>query len=339
MRFSVIIPTRAINDYLKETVSKLKKVSYYDFEVIIVLDKYIKVNFGLREDRFKVIESGPVRPGEKRNLGAKEATGDVLAFIDDDAYPDPGWLRAAANVFAEDPDLYALGGPAVTPMQAEFEEEMAGRVLESYMSGGFTTYRHKEEKRREIDDYPSVNLFVKKEAFEAVGGFNMSYWPGEDTKLCLDLVNYYKRDFLYDPEPVVYHHRRKLFKPFYEQVSRYGKHRGWFARVFPKNSRKLAYFVPSIFVLGLIIGPIASILVNALMAVYLLAIFLYLTLVFSEAQKASMNERDYKAFRYVFFGIIGTNLNYGINFMKGFLFKPKSELRDIDHESGSYQGG
>lgn len=339
MKFSVIIPTRAINDYLKETVSKLKKVSYYDFEVIIVLDKFIKVNFGPRETRFKVIESGPVKPGEKRNLGAKEATGDVLAFIDDDAYPDAGWLRTAANIFRDEEGLYALGGPAVTPLNVEFEEEMAGRVLESYMSGGFTTYRHKEASRKEVDDYPSVNFFVLKEAFEAVGGFDMNYWPGEDTKLCLDLVKHYKKKFLYDPEPVVYHHRRKLYKPFYKQVARYGKHRGWFARVFPKNSRKLAYFIPSLFVLGLVFGLIASLFVKGLITAYLLVIFLYLTLIFSEAQKVSMNERDYKAFKYIFFGIIGTNIHYGINFMKGFLFKPKSELRDIDHESGSYQGG
>ncbi|MFC1756110.1 glycosyltransferase [Patescibacteria group bacterium] len=339
MRFSVIIPSRAINDHLKETVSKLKKVSYYDFEVIIVLDKFIKVNFGLRETRFKVIASGNVHPGEKRNLGAKEATGDVLAFLDDDAYPESGWLRAAANIFRDEPDLYALGGPAITPIQVDYEEEMAGRVLESYMSGGFTTYRHKVSKRRDIDDYPTVNLFVKKEAFDAVGGFDMNYWPGEDTKLCLDLVKHHERDFLYDPAPVVYHHRRKMYKPFYQQVARYGQHRGWFARVFPQNSRKLAYFVPSLFVLGLVGGLVGIFLIPKLWTVYALVIFLYLTMVFSEAQKVSMNERDFNAFRFVFLGIIGTNLHYGINFIKGFLVRPKSEAREIDESSGNYQGG
>ena len=339
MKFSVIIPTRNINDHLKVTVSKLKKVSYYDFEVIIVLDKFVKVNFGLREKRFRVLESGPVRPGEKRNMAAREAAGDVLAFIDDDAYPESGWLRSAANIFRDEPELYALGGPALTPMNIDFEEEMAGRVLESYMSGGSTTYRHKASKRREIDDYPSVNLFVKKEAFKAVGGFDMKYWPGEDTKLCLDLVKHYERKFLYDPMPVVFHHRRKLYKPFFQQISRYGRHRGWFARVFPKNSRKLMYFVPALFVIGLIGGLFSLFFVPKLWTAYLLAIFLYLTMVFTEAQKVSMNERDFGAFRYIFLGIIGTNLYYGANFIKGFIFKPKSELREVDRESGNYQGG
>jgi len=339
MKFTVIIPTRTINDYLKEAVSKLKKVSYYDFEVIIVLDKFIKINFGAREKRFRVIESGSVHPGEKRNLAAREAAGDVLAFLDDDAYPESGWLRSAANVFRDEPDLYALGGPALTPINIDFKEEMAGRVLESYMSGGTTTYRHKISQRREIDDYPSVNLFVKKEAFDEVGGFDMKYWPGEDTKLCLDLIKHYQRKFLYDPTPVVYHHRRKLYKPFFQQISRYGRHRGWFARVFPKNSRKLAYFVPALFVMGLVTGFISLFFVPKLWAAYMLAIFLYLTMVFSEAQKVSMNERDFGAFRYIFLGIIGTNLYYGLNFIKGFIFRPKSGLREVDQESGNYQGG
>jgi len=339
MRFTVIIPTRTISDYLKVAVSKLKKVSYYDFEVIIVLDKLVKVNFGLREKRFRAIESGPVHPGEKRNLAAREATGDVLAFLDDDAYPELGWLRAAANVFRDEPELYALGGPALTPMNIDFEEEMAGRVLESYLSGGSTTYRHKVSKRREIDDYPTVNLFVKKEAFDSVGGFDLKFWPGEDTKLCLDLVKHYGKKFLYDPAPVVYHHRRKLYKPFFQQISRYGRHRGWFARVFPKNSRKLASFIPALFVLGLTCGFIGLFFVPKLWTIYMLVIFLYLTMAFSEAQKVSMNERDFGAFKYVFLGLIGTNIYYGINFIKGFIFRPKSELRKVDESSGNYQGG
>lgn len=339
MKFTVIIPVRTINDYVKETVSHLKKVRYYDFEVIIVLDEMIKVNFGPKEERFKVIASGQASPGEKRNLAAKEATGDVLVFLDDDAYPDSHWLRAAANVFAEDGELYALGGPDLTPPNVEFLEEISGRIFESYLTSGFTAYRHKTMERREIDDHPTVNLFVKKDAFFEVGGFDMDFWPGEDTKLCLDLVKKYKRKFLYDPEPVVYHHRRKLFKPFLQQISRYGRHRGWFARVFPKNSRKLQYFVPSFFLIGLVGGFFGSFIYPRLWQIYLPIVFLYLTLVLAEAQRISMEERSFEAFKYVFFGIIRTHLTYGYNFILGFLSRPKFELREVDKESGNYQGG
>ncbi len=339
MKFSVIIPVRTINEYIKETVSHLKKVRYYDFEVIIVLDKYVKVNFGSRENRFRVVESGPVSPGKKRNVGAREALGDVLVFLDDDAYPDSGWLRSAANIFRDNPELYALGGPALTPPNVDFLEEVTGHVLESYLTSGFTAFRHKKVKRREIDDYPSVNLFVKKEAFDEVGGFNPDYWPGEDTKLCLDLIKKYERKFLYDPGPVVYHHRRKLFKPFLQQLSRYGRHRGWFARAFPKNSFKLAYFIPSLFVLGLVFGLVGSFIIPKLWSIYLPATFLYFTMVFTEAQRASMQERNFGAFKYIFFGIFRAHLHYGLNFMIGFVIKPKFALREVDEETGNYQEG
>ena len=339
MKFSVIIPSRTINDHIKENVSHLKKVKYYDFEVIIVLDEMIKVNFGPKEDRFKVLAAGPVSPGEKRNLAAQSATGDVLAFLDDDAFPDVYWLRKAANIFEEMPDLYALGGPAITPDQVSFEEKMTGRVLESYLTGAMTADRHKPGKRKEIDDYPTVNLFVRKDAFDSIGGFDLNFWPGEDTKLCLDLVNKYKKNFLYDPEPLVHHHRRELFKPYLEQISRYGFHRGWFARKFPKNSRKVAFFVPTMFVLGLTVGLPVSLLISKLWWVYLLIVFLYFTMVFAEAQRVSMSDRDFKAFKYVFFGIFLTHWHYGWNFLKGLFSKPKLKLRAVDEATGNYQGG
>ena len=42
-----------------------------------------------------------------------------------------------------------------------------------------------------VSDYPTVNLFVRKKIFLKVGGFVEDFWPGEDTKFCLDLVKLY----------------------------------------------------------------------------------------------------------------------------------------------------
>lgn len=338
MKFSVIIVARALNDYLKESISHLKRVRYYDFEVIIVLDKVEFFRFGPKERRFRIIAAKDFGPAQKRNQGAQEATGDILAFIDDDAYPDVYWLRQAANIFEEMSDLYALGGPGLTPQEVPLKERISGRILESYLASGNTTFRHKQEKRREVVDHPTVNLFVKKEAFEQVGGFDENSWPGEDTKLCLDLVKKFGKPFLYDPEPVVYHHRRPVLKEHLTQMSRYGMHRGRFAKIFPGNSRRLSYFIPAFFVLGLIFGPIVSIFIPRLFQVYLVLVFVYLLMAFVEAQKVSMNEKDAGAFIYMFLGTTGTNLVYGVNFIKGLLFKPPLKLREVD-EGGNYVGG
>lgn len=107
-RFSIIIPVRTINDFIRENIAHLKQLEFGDFEAIIITDAKEQYDFG--DNRFFLLDSGNVGPGEKRNIGAKHATGEILTFLDDDAYPSPTWLTEASTIFA-DPKVYALGGP------------------------------------------------------------------------------------------------------------------------------------------------------------------------------------------------------------------------------------
>ena len=118
MMFSIIIPSRTINDFLKENISHLKQLNYKSFEVILVLDEEDKENI-INDSRFKVLKAGTKGPGEKRNLGAKRASGEVLVFLDDDAYPPKDWLDKAEKIFNEN-EIYALGAPGVTPPNVGF---------------------------------------------------------------------------------------------------------------------------------------------------------------------------------------------------------------------------
>lgn len=335
MKFSIIIPVRTINNYLKENIEHLQKLTYQDFEVIIITDDREPYTFN--DPRFTLLSSGKVGPGEKRNLGAKNSTGEILAFLDDDAYPASDWLNQAATILA-DPETYALGGPAMTPPDAEFKEKCSGRILESFLASAGTRYRHLPKTARNIDDYPSVNLFVRKEAFDKVGGYTKDFWPGEDTKLCLDLLKAYNREFRYDPRPIVYHHRRDVFKPHLEQVSRYGKHRGQFARIFPENSRAVSFFIPSMFVTGLVIGPLMSLVFYPFWFVYEGFILIYLGWDGYEIFKVYRKDSDWKLAFYTGLGIFLTHIVYGANFIRGFIFKPQLKLRNVD-KNGNYVGG
>ena len=339
VKYSIIIPVRAINDFVKENIYHLEKMNYQNFEVLILVD-FENETYDFEEDnRFKIIYvPGSKGPGEKRNVGAQNSTGEILAFLDDDAYPAEDWLVKADEIFA-DPDIYALGGPAVTPLDAEFLERMSGRVLESYLSSAGFTYRHIPSPRRSINDYPTVNLFVRKKAFFEVGGFLIDFWPGEDTKLCLDLVKKYQRDFIYDPKPVVYHHRRNLFRPHLKQISRYGQHRGQFARIFPETSRLPSYFVPSLFVAGLILGPAVCSVIPQLRPIYVFTVNLYIILLTLEFIKVTIKERSLDAGIHVVEGIFLTHIVYGINFVIGFIKKPKLKLKAVDQITGNYSEG
>ncbi|MFA5775978.1 MAG: glycosyltransferase family 2 protein [Patescibacteria group bacterium] len=336
MKFSIIITIRAINNFLLESITNLKKLNYQNFEVLITTDS--KEQYEFNDSRFSLICPGKTAPGEKRNFSACMASGDVLVFLDDDAYPTPNWLNEAATIFS-DPQVYALGGPAITPPDAKLLEKCSGKILESWLTSAGTKYRHVPLRGKQIVDYPSVNLFVRKEAFEKVGGFLADFWPGEDTKLCLDLVKTYGRPFLYSPKPVVYHHRRNVFIPHLKQISRYGRHRGQFARIFPETSRLPSYFAPSAFVLGLFLGPFICVVIPLLWYFYGVCVTAYLALLTLEIFKVFMVERHLKLALYTGLGIFLTHVVYGLNFIHGLLIKPKLQLRGVDAKSGNYIGG
>lgn len=339
IKFSIIIPVRKINDYLKESIPYLKNLDYKNFEVLIVVD--FTSDYEINDKRFKTILAPKHRqsPGEKRNIGADHATGDILVFLDDDAFPKENWLREAGAVFKEDETIYALGAPAMTPKNAGIAERASGRILESYLTSGFTIYRHIPQKRRLVDDYPSVNLFVKKNAFDKVRGFDKEFWPGEDTKLCLDLVMVYKRKFLYDPRPQVYHHRRDVFISHLKQISRYGRHRGQFARIFPETSLIPSYFVPSLFILGLFSGPIVCLMFPVLWDIYFGIIAFYLALLFIEGIRTTIRDKHPIMFILFVVGVLLTHVTYGVSILIGLIKRPKLKLRRVEEKTGNYLGG
>ncbi len=247
-KVSIIIPVPRINDYIHESMDHILALDYPSFEILIFPDEKDKVHSW---PKIRIIASGKVGPAEKRDLALKYASGKILAFLDDDAYPQPDWLKKMVPLF-RDGNVAGVGGPAITPESDGILQKVSGAIFESYLGGGFARNRYLPTgHRREIDDWPTVNFLVWKDAFREVGGFNCAYWPGEDTKLCLDFLNAgYK--ILYEPKGIVYHHRRSdLFKHF-QQIGNYALHRGHFAKKYPKTSLKIGYFIPTLLDLYLI---------------------------------------------------------------------------------------
>lgn len=240
-RYSIVIPVKEINDYVRETVPHIQQLRSDTWELIILPNEPAPDEW--RDARIRLLPSGRVGPGAKRDMGAREAKGEILVFLDDDSYPESSLLEVADHHFA-DSDVVAIGGPGITPPHDSFWQRVSGAVFLSRLSGGAPERYVPVGPVREIDDWPSVNLMVRRQDFLAVGGFDTPFWPGEDTKLCLMLTKNGKR-ILYVPELIVWHHRREGLWGHLRQVGAYGLHRGFFVKKYPETSRRLAYFAPS----------------------------------------------------------------------------------------------
>ena len=319
---------------LDECLAAIKSQTYRNFEVIVLPDG----DLDLTEASgcpLTILPTGKVRPAEKRNIGIAAAKGEIVAFIDDDAYPDSHWLENAVKYFGE-PTIGALGGPGVTPHGDGFWAKCGGCVYENIFVSGNYRYRYAGGRyRKSIDDYPSCNLFVRKDVLDAIGGYRTDFWPGEDTLLCEDIVCKSKKRIVYDPWTSVYHHRRPLFAAHLRQLGRYGFHRGYFVKRFPVTSCRFSYFVPTLFVLYLFaltviflfrdfagggaLGPKAAVLSSPLV----------FYVVMTACTTFSVNPFKWMV---VECGVFLSHVWYGVQFLRGLLaHKAPCEFIGADH--------
>ena len=153
---SVIVPARDAAPTLDQTLRALADQQLdQDFEVIVVDD-------GSRDETAEIAErhSAIARlvnteysrgPGAARNRGVQDAVAPVLAFTDADCFPTPQWL---------DRGLECLNGADLVQGRVEPDPSVPrtpfDRTLSVQNDAGF---------------YQTANLFVRRETFEAVGGF------------------------------------------------------------------------------------------------------------------------------------------------------------------------
>ncbi len=329
LKFSIVIPVKEINSYIKESIPYILRLRYPEcasstkdqYEILILPNNKPKYTPKyLRDPRIKIIPTGKVSPAVKRDIAARRAKGEILAFIDDDSYPRDDWLITAEKTFDNlSKDYVAVHGPAVTPNKVNIVEQMSGAFFESRLGGG-AAHRCKDVGRSfEIDDAPSVNLLVKRHAFLTVGGFGSEYWPGEDSLFCQKLKdNGYK--LWHQNNLIIFHHRRNTLATHIKQVAEYGKHRGNFFRKGIGCSRKFTYLIPSLFLIGnLIVLLFWTRFWTPLFLIY----FIILSLNFLTCQRLPVP--------FIFSTAALTfvsHLTYGLYFIKGFCTKDvRSRLR------------
>ena len=313
-RFSIIIPVKEINDYVRETVSYIQALDLHNWELIIVPNGPDQNEWGL-DQRISLISSGRVGPADKRDQAAKIAEGEILVFLDDDSYPQSDLLSVATKYF-DDESVSAIGGPAITPDSDSYWQKVSGAVFLSRLTGGNPERYIPVGKEREVDDWPSVNFMVRKSDFIEVGGFDSPYWPGEDTHLCLKLIQKTKK-IMYAPELIVWHHRRAGLLCHMKQVGAYGLHRGYFARRLPETSLKVKYFAPSAVLMLFVASMFSALLPELPRNSIFIGLVIYLVGIFIGSISVAKLTTVRVALGAVPF-IALTHMSYGFKFLQGF---------------------
>ena len=221
MRYSVIIPVYNRPDEVDELLQSLTRQSFKDFEVIIVEDGS-SVPCKNVADRYQDIlniryyskpNSGP---GQTRNYGAERSRGEYLIILDSDCILPEDYFQEVEKELQETP-ADAFGGP--DRAHASFTDVQ--KAINYSMTSFFTTGGIRGGKKKMDKFYPrSFNMGVRREVYEALGGFSRMRF-GEDIDFSIRIFKGGYRCRLF-PGAWVYHKRRTDLKKFFKQVHNSG---------------------------------------------------------------------------------------------------------------------
>jgi GT2 family glycosyltransferase len=188
---SVVIPTYQRPDYLRTCLSRLHELTVAPDDVVVVDASQDNRSYDVvgAFDHVRYVRSpfGPGTLASSRNIGLNEVTTDIVAYVDDDAYPRPDWLAELLHPYA-DPAVGGVGGRVTNGLPGEdnASDEPVGRFLSDgsvvgnfYLDTGLPV---------EVDHFIGANMSYRRSALLGIGGI-IDIYPGtslrEDTGLGL----------------------------------------------------------------------------------------------------------------------------------------------------------
>lgn len=229
---SVVICTRDRAEQLKACLSSLPKQSYVPHEVIVVdnasRDRRTR-EVALAAEVKYVREERPGL-GIARNAGISNATGDIIAFTDDDVVLHPNWLERLVSAF-DVPQVAAVTGlvlPAelMTESQWHFENHWGfgrGYCQQDFDTARFTAYEGKVFPAWDVG--AGANMALRRKALHEVGAFDERLGAGQAG--CSEDSEYWYRLLAgghtcrYVPNAVAFHFHRKTNEQLADQIYQY----------------------------------------------------------------------------------------------------------------------
>jgi mycofactocin glycosyltransferase len=251
---SVVIPVKDRAEELQRCLASIDRIDYPQelLQLIVVDDGSRDLSASVaRQAGALVVPSGGTGrgPAAARNVGARAATGEILAFIDSDCIASAGWLAELLPAFS-DARTVAVGG-LVDGMCTASAVDRYEAVMSSLSLGA------RERSGNAGDDtfyLPSCNLLVRRTAFLGVGGFADSMHVGEDVDLTWRL-----RDagwtIAYLPVGRIYHEHRSSLRSFMSRRFDYGTSEGLLQLLHPQRRKRMV--IPPLLALLLTLSLLA----------------------------------------------------------------------------------
>ena len=236
MLISIVVLTYNRCQELKRCLDSLFGQSYKDKETIVIDNgSSDETASSLKNYDLRVIKDGIKNKAYLRNLGLREARGEVVAYIDDDAVADPSWLYNIASTFVESNTIGAVGGPALTVGKQEIlslhELSKSSRIVKlalslfnkivmggklwdigvlgrggAYSVGGSLPVSTTLPNPIPVDILATCNAAVRKKAAEEINGFDENFiFNQEDGDLFLRVRNA-GYQIIFNPQAMVTHY-------------------------------------------------------------------------------------------------------------------------------------
>ena len=223
-RVSVVVCAFNAGATIGDTLEGCAELAYPDYDVIVVNDGSTDDTESIaRRFDCRLITTPNRGLSAARNTGLWEATGEIVAYVDADARPDPHWLQYLVASF-DDRDFAAIGGPNIAPPED-------GEVAEC-ISNAPGNPTHVMLDDRVAEHIPGCNMAFRRDVLLALGGFDPRFRvAGDDVDICWRIQDA-GGTIGFSPAAVVWHHRRGSVRAFWRQQVGYGAaegrlHRKW----------------------------------------------------------------------------------------------------------------
>lgn len=326
LKVSVIIPHR-IGEKIENTLAGIY-MSDYD------------------KNKIEIFQAEGTHPTVQRNECIKQASGDIVYFIDNDSMVNPNNIKKAVEIFEKNENVAIVGGPAIHKANSS-KERYIDRCMQSYYAVGPIANRYSINKSsyREGTDRDVIlcNLFIRLNVLFEAGLFNESLYPNEENAL-IDKILSLGYKLMYDPQIIVKRPPRKNLRLYIKMLLNYG--RGRLEQLYRDfNKKNLIFTLPAFFSLYIILLPIVFIIFKIskinYIAFYFIPLIIYLIITLFAGIITALKERGFFnkikgffVFPYMFFL---THFFYGLGFFYGIIRIAKGFTRTVKFNITKYK--